>query len=254
MFSKEIYKRIEGRELSLWALRPAGPPRAAVLMLHGGGWERESPAILFRHAEFFAARGYLALLPEYRLMPRGGDLVCCLQDCADAALYARAAAARYGFAGKKLAAFGESAGGYLACCLGSAQIASRVCGAAGPLADAVVDINGIVDLTGRWGYALGGTQARGEEAFCALFRRQAEYSPLYNVRAGDAPVYIWHGLADTVVDPKDSARYAYALRGRGVDAQCRFLPGKEHAFLLYGYGADEEIAALLQEIADRLGP
>lgn len=248
--SKEKYKTADGRDLFLHIFRPQnkreGEP--ALFMLHGGGWERESPAILFRHAEFYARRGFLVLLPEYRLMPAGGSLLCCLEDSVDAAIYARSNAAHFGFRPENFFAFGESAGGYLACCLGCAAIVRRVRPAvSGALAAKVADLNGIVDLTGYWGYAFGGAAPAGDaSAFSAHLRRQLEFSPLYNVSAGDAPVFLMHGIADRVVDAKDSARYAYALQRCGVSARTEFLEGKDHAFILYGFGTSEgEIERLL---------
>ena len=250
---EEKYKRVDGRELFLHFFRPQkarnGAP--ALLLLHGGGWERESPAILFRHAQFFASRGFFVFLPEYRLMPAGGELMCCLEDSVDAAIYVRKNAVRFGFCQKNLYALGESAGAYLACCLGCAKILRRVRPEiSSSLVSKVADVNGIVDLTGYWKYAFGGAAPAEEaEKFSAHLRRQLEYSPLYNVSEGDACVLLLHGTADSVVDPADSARYAYALQRRGIRAETVFLEGKNHAFLLYGFGLDDgEIGRLLERI------
>ena len=46
-----------------------GGKRAAVLMLHGGGWRVGSRADLAPHAEALARRGFTAVVADYRLMP-----------------------------------------------------------------------------------------------------------------------------------------------------------------------------------------
>src|SRR5260370_29185454 len=46
-----------------------GGKRAAVLMLHGGGWRMGSRADLAPHAEALGKRGFTAVVADYRLMP-----------------------------------------------------------------------------------------------------------------------------------------------------------------------------------------
>lgn len=248
---KIVYKEAGGSMLHLHILRPSFAVSAlpVVLLIHGGGWERESPAILFPHAEYFATKGFLAVCAEYRLMPHGGDLRCCLEDCADALLFVRDHCKTLGADAEKINVFGESAGGYLACCLGNRSIMEKVRPGANFTAKKVIDVNGIVDLTGKWSYAIAAGQADIRKGFA----EGAELSPLYNISAGDPPVLILHGLSDSVVDVKDSLRFAWLLERQGIECETVLYPGYEHAFLLFGFCASsEEIYAILEKITQKL--
>lgn len=245
-YEKICYKETDGQKLYLYVFSPEHKPEKTpgILCIHGGGWERESPSILFRHAEFFAERGYTAICPQYRLMPSGGSLIDCLRDCIDAAVFVRKNAETLGVDRDAVAALGDSAGGYLACCLGCGKIVRRFCPDESVLVSKVIDLNGIVDLTGYWNYALGKNSTEDE---------QRKLSPLFNISKNDAPVFIMHGLSDSVVEVRDSERYEKALLQAGVRAEAEYLPSTEHAFILFGYRlSDGEIYALLEEIERHL--
>ncbi len=242
-FGKIAYKTADGKELFMYCFYPSDATSAnpSVICIHGGGWERESPRILFRHAEYFASRGFVAFCPEYRLMQKGGDIMQCLEDCADAALFVKENAGKLKADPDSINVFGESAGGHLACCLGCRRIFERLRPGRELVASKVIDINGITDLTGYWKYAMPDTEKR------------YAYSPVHNASVGDAPVFIMHGTDDTVVDTEDSARYAKALASAGVECETEFIENARHAFLLFGFDtAEEKIYSLLDRITDRL--
>src|SRR4051812_18490327 len=80
-----VYKKVDGRELTLWVVRPdAGAEkkaRPAIVFFHGGGWVGGSPSLFNRHAEYFASRGMVAVQVEYRLLKKGGEPpTVCIQD------------------------------------------------------------------------------------------------------------------------------------------------------------------------------
>ena len=251
-----IYKTADGRDLIMYGFYPdvVSDADPCVLCIHGGGWERENPSVLFRHAEYFASCGFIALCPEYRLMQKGGNILPCLEDCIDAALFVKSNAKKLKVDEYAVNVLGESAGGYLACCLGCEKIIKRIRPDSSPVACKVIDVNGITDLTGYWKYALCVPNERNSAAgFSESFDMRFGYSPVYNVSESDAPTYIMHGLNDTVVDPEDSLRYAKALENVGVACKVDLIPGAKHAFILFGFDMpDEKIYPLLYRIVGEL--
>jgi acetyl esterase/lipase len=60
------------------------------------------------------------------------------------------------------------------------------------------------------------------------------------VRAGLPPTLILHGTADTVVPIAQSRRYVTTLAAAGNRAELVPLPGRKHAFVLPGYGSNDD--------------
>lgn len=126
-----------------------------------------------------------------------------------------------------LISFGDSAGGYYAVCLGNQAIVKRLDTEA-QIVDFVVDLNGIVDITGKWSYGLSST----------LQEDLQGYSPLFNVSMSDAPTLIMHGDQDKTVALEDAKRYNDALKAKGVACDFEILSGAAHAFILFDYRHD----------------
>src|ERR1700683_4040812 len=62
------FANLDGRSLKLDIFRPrGGGHRTAVLMLHGGAWERGTKDVLAPHAQDLAAQGFVCVTSEYRL-------------------------------------------------------------------------------------------------------------------------------------------------------------------------------------------
>lgn len=216
-----IYKQVGNTSLKYYAFKPIGRPKYCVICIHGGGWTRETPKRLFPHCAYFAKHGALAIAIEYRLIKGDLDVRNCLHDCVDGLAYIRKYLTASGY-DIPIVALGDSAGGYLAVCLGTQNILSRIDSNVKKV-DYVVDLNGIVDLTGYWGEYLNDENER------------KNFSPLYNVSKNDAPVLLIHGLKDSVVEPQSSKDYANELMLVGVKNRLIFLPNTEHAFILFEY-------------------
>jgi acetyl esterase len=92
-------------------------PRPGMVLFHGGGWNRGSAEWTFRHARHFASRGLVAVSVDYRLSDQ--KTITPLEAMADARTamrWVRAHASMLGIDPKRIAAFGQSAGGHLAAC------------------------------------------------------------------------------------------------------------------------------------------
>lgn len=89
-------------------------PRAAVVLLHGGGWSDGSPEWVYAAAREFAKAGLVAIALEYRLSDSVRTPIQALEDVCAGIVWARAHADSLGFVRERVAGYGVSAGGHLA--------------------------------------------------------------------------------------------------------------------------------------------
>ncbi|HWA77954.1 MAG TPA: alpha/beta hydrolase [Polyangiaceae bacterium] len=138
--------------LALDVYRPAGEtPLPAILLVHGGGWERGDRTMERPFAKRLAALGFIAVPVSYRLGPPG-RFPNALFDLKAAVRWLRANAARFTLDPKRVGAVGMSAGGQLVALLGASNGVDRLEGPGGrqqqsSAVQAVVDIDGLVDFT-----------------------------------------------------------------------------------------------------------
>lgn len=242
-YRRYIYKKNAEYEEDLTIAFPEQTPKGCLFFIHGGGWRGETRERLQLHANYASLCGGVGVSVSYRLLDEknGADVRDGLTDCADAlAFVRRICREKYG---KDLlvTAIGDSAGGYYANCLGSGKILRKVKDGEKRV-DYVADLNGIVDLTGKWGYGI--IERDSEEQKEEL---EKEYSPLYNVEKGDAPVLIVHGARDKTVDLSEAKAYFSALRNVGVEAEMIELENAAHAFILFDYHHDNGYVAQITE-------
>lgn len=88
--------------------------RAAVILLHGGGWSSGSPEYVYAAAREFARAGMVAIALEYRLSDSTHTPIDALEDVCAGIVWARAHADSLGFSRDRVAGYGVSAGGHLA--------------------------------------------------------------------------------------------------------------------------------------------
>lgn len=92
--------------------------RAAIILLHGGGWRSGNRAQHHSMAKQLAALGYVCFTPEYRLSTEA-LYPAALHDAKAAVRWVRQQAATYNIDTSKIAVGGFSAGGMLATLLGT---------------------------------------------------------------------------------------------------------------------------------------
>ncbi len=192
------------RELHLDIYRPDDRRTLpAVLMVHGGGWNSGDLTMQVPLARMLAARGYVAIPVEYRLIP-DALYPAAVYDLKDAVRWVRENAERFGIDTTRIAISGCSAGGQLANLVGTTngdsayEYVRRYFHVTSDV-QAVINIDGISDFTthetvGRAQEArdrnltppvdmqwLGGTFAERPDNWRAA-------SPVYHVGPRSAPV------------------------------------------------------------------
>ena len=241
MICKSLYldKTDENIRLDVYVssdtISPA-PPRAAVLILPGGGYSycshREAEPI----ALAFLSKGINAFVLYYRTGTAEYVYPRQLIDASAAILHIRENSAEYGIDPTRVAVLGFSAGGHLAGSLALMHSEREVLAALGikegdnrpdaavlcyPVVSAYrpTHENSFKNLMGKPFDDL--TDAEREKL--SLERRVTEQSP---------PMFIWHTATDSAVPPVGSLHLAEAYLSAGVPVSLRLYPKGPHGLAL----------------------
>lgn len=216
-------------------LPPAGRhPRAAVLLVHGGGWWAGGKSRLTPIARALAARGFVVFNADYTLATRERPgFPRQLGELRAALAWIEANAARYGADPRRLGVLGTSAGGNLAALLATTARPGRL--------RALVTWSAPFDLT-----ALPG-QLRGLAAVftgCWLrCRPRTLASPLFHVTPSAPPALIVNSRRE-LVPARQALRMARALSAAHVLHELLLVPGTLHGRELEPYAFAPTIAFL----------
>jgi pectinesterase len=102
------------RRLTLDVYRPLDGegPFPAIVMYFGGGWQNGRPGLFAPLAQALAQRGYVCVVPEYRLSGEA-PFPAAVHDCKAAIRWSRKSAKRFKIDPNRIACMGGSAGGHL---------------------------------------------------------------------------------------------------------------------------------------------
>ena len=259
----------------------ADKPTPVVLWIHGGAWRHGSyndgiPAQLNALLE----QGIAVASVQYRLSDQA-PFPAQIEDVKGAVRFVRANAEQFGINPTRVAAFGVSAGGHLAALLGTSGGVKSLEGSSGGNLEqssrvmAVVDYFGPTDFltfqsdaTDPPGLKFDATSEKSDLSKLFDFIKSGqgmaqivahaddkdwEYapfvdlarlaSPITHVTPDDAPMFIAHGAADTVVPLKQSHRLRDALGTRGV--MTIYMESKEGGHGLLGDDIDQSAIRFL---------
>jgi dipeptidyl aminopeptidase/acylaminoacyl peptidase len=225
------YRSAEDLEIPAFLYRPANPNGAAILFPHGG----PTAQYIFEWdilAQYFVAKGYTYLCPNYR----GGTGygvefehanyfawgIGDTQDCLHGARYLRDLD---GVDPQRIAIYGSSYGGYMtACCLSRDPDYLFACG---------VSKSGDAHLLTTWAQCNRELRLYAEMPLGHPSKHRQVYldgSPIYQVENVQKPVLILHGLEDDVVPPEAAEEWVEALRRAGKTFEYKTYAGVGHGF------------------------
>ena len=190
-----------------------------VVFFYGGGWVAGERADYGFAARAFAARGYVAIVPDYRLVPQV-RFPAFVEDGALAVKWVRDNIAGSGGDPARIALSGHSAGAYIASMLTLDKRFLTNVGVDPAIVRGAALLSGPADF-----YPF--TEQRGRDALGA-WPRPAETQPISFARADAPPMLLMHGTADTVVRPYNSEKLAAKLTALGAPVELRLYPGKNH--------------------------
>jgi arylsulfatase A-like enzyme/acetyl esterase/lipase len=213
---KVVYKTAGDAELKLHIFNPEGlsasDKRPAIVFFFGGGWTRGSPSQFYRHCDYLASRGMVAIAAEYRVKSRDKTTPReCVKDGKSAIRWVRENADELGIDPSRIAAGGGSAGGHVAAAVATVDGFEEE---SDPLKiscrpDALVLFNPVFDNgPGGWGH--GTVKAYWEEI-----------SPMHNISKTTPPTVVFLGTKDNLipvatVEEYQSRTVPWAVSG-GVD-------------------------------------
>ena len=226
------YKSYDGLEISAFLYRPEKSNGAAILYPHGG--PKDQYGFFWDElAQYFTAKGYIYLAPNYRGSTGYGKQferanyndwgVGDTQDCLHGAKFLR------GFGeirSESIGIAGGSYGGYMTLCsLSRDPEYLFACG---------VSKYGDSNLLSSW--ALCEKRLRlYEEIFLGHPATNTDFylkgSPITDVRNVQKPMLILHGLLDTIVPPEASEEWVEALKRHNKVFEYRTYDDEPHGFL-----------------------
>ena len=199
------YGHAPRQRLDVYAPRAAcGRPRPVVVFFYGGSWNSGTRAGYAFVGRALAARGFVTVVPDYRLVP-DVHYPAFVEDGAAAVRWAISHADAYCGDGGSVVLMGHSAGAYIAAML---AVDPRWLGASRPA------VKGLVGLAGPYNFAPFDVAA--SRAAFGQSPDPAATQPVTWAGAGDPPALLLYGSDDTVVRPRNSEALAAKLRAGGV--------------------------------------
>lgn len=243
------YSKAGGADLKLDIYQPmnAGPgPFPGVVLIHGGAWVSGKKADMNALADGLAKQGFVVANVEYRLAPKF-KWPAMLDDVQTATRFLRANAAKYAVDPKRIGSCGASAGGHLAMFLGVsdtrdpkpaefAGVSSKV--------KAVFNFFGPCDMSKPFPPVLDGVYQMvlgKKKADAAEEIRSA--SPYYLIDKMSAPMFIYQGMADPLVNPEQARLAVARYKEVGVECDARYLDGVGHEIKMTDANAVKAVEA-----------
>jgi acetyl esterase/lipase len=222
------YKKVHGTELKLQVFKPENfdfqYSYPAIIFFFGGGWQTGTPQQFKPQAGYFASRGIISILADYRTESKNGVKPDeCVKDAKAAIRYIRKNAAILNIDPDKIIASGGSAGGHLAAatalCKGFNHTDDDLSIDERP--NALVLFNPVIDNS-KEGYGY----ERVTEFFPAI-------SPLHNIIEGALPALILLGSKDKLVPVSVAKEYEKRMKEVGSRCEVIIYEGEGHGFFNY---------------------
>lgn len=213
----------EGARHKLDVCRPRSATAAPVVVFfYGGGWRSGSKRTYRYVAKALARRGYVAVLPDYRIYPKARypDF---LDDGALAVRWVKDNAKRFGGDPQKIFLMGHSAGAHIAAMLAIdvtwLQKVGLVPGR---------DILGLIGISGPYDFL-----PLKDEVLKIIFGgNRPETQPITHVTPDAPPALLLTGGKDDVVGAGNSTRLAEKLRAAGNEATAVIYPRIGHYIII----------------------
>ena len=224
-----IYKIIDGDSLRLQFFYPKTFDKSkqypAMVFFFGGGWTGGSMSQFENQAMYFAARGIVTAVADYRVKSRNGTSPFeAVKDAKSAIRYVRAHANGFGIDPDKIIGAGGSAGGHLAAVAGiidgleekgeDLSVSSKP--------NALVLFNPVIDQSPK-GYG-----------YDKVGKRYLEISPLQNIKKEAPPTILFLGTKDKLIAVATVKEFKRKMEAVGSRCELHLYEGGAHGFFNKG--------------------
>ena len=219
------YKRVGDISLKLEVIKPLFQSdsvlKPAMVFFFGGGWVEGKTKQFEPQAEYFAQRGMVCFLVDYRVESRHGTTPFdALMDAKSAMRFIKKNALQLGIDSTMIVASGGSAGGQLA------AATALIEGYNDPNDDltfsskpkALVLFNPVID---------NGPGNRTNQRIGDQFK---DFSPLHNIKKGAPPTIIFQGTEDNFTPVATIAYYQLVMEYVGSRCELFLYDGQKHGF------------------------
>jgi acetyl esterase/lipase len=207
------------QRLDVWAPEDASAKLPVIVFFYGGSWKSGDRDGYGFAARALAARGFVVVVPDYRLVPQV-RWPAFVEDGAAALKWVAASIANHGGDPARIGVIGHSAGAHIALLLsldrrwGVADHIKAAVGLAGPYDFRPFEPGGAAEA------ALGNAPDL------------ADTQPIHFARPDAPPLLLLHGDADETVKPRNSLALAKAITDQGGRATAKLYPGIGHIGIL----------------------
>ena len=227
-YERFTYKEIGDAKLDMLVFYPhtfkSEKDHSAIVFFFGGGWINGGKNQFINHAKYFAQRGLVSFLVDYRTESKHNTSPFeALKDAKTAIRYIRENASRFGINSDKIIASGGSAGGHLAA---ATALTTKFNEGTDDLSiscvpNALVLFNPVID-NGPGGY---GHKRIGDQ--------YKDFSPMHNINQGVPPTIFFIGTKDHHVSIATAERYKSEMEKVNSRCDLKIYEGEKHGFWNY---------------------
>lgn len=224
-----LYKQIDSTALYIDVFYPKNiQPNSTyptIIFFFGGGWSGGTVKQFEPYANYFANRGMIGVVADYRVQRRHHTTPFeSLMDAKSAIRYLRSHAKELGINPDSIVASGGSAGGHLAA-------ATALCTAFNDKMDnlsvscipnALVLFNPVID-NGPGGYG-----------YDRVSEKYKDFSPIDNIKKGAPPTVLFLGTKDRLIPVETMQKYKNLMEGVSSRCELHLYDGAGHGFFNSG--------------------
>ncbi|MBS0638316.1 MAG: alpha/beta hydrolase [Proteobacteria bacterium] len=195
-----------------------------VVFFYGGGWTDGDKAMYRFLGSALAARGYLTVVPDYRIYP-DARFPAFVQDGAASVAWTQANIARYGGDPTRIALLGHSAGAHTAAMLTLDRRWLRAEGL-----DPDRSITAMAGLAGPYDFL-----PLNDPELEAIFAPAGDLrltQPITFARGDAPPLFLATGTSDTTVWPRNTLNLAAAIRRQGGQVEVATYAAASHRLII----------------------
>lgn len=211
------------QRLAIYAPKEARRSAPVIVFIYGGGWDSGRRQDYSFVGRALAARGFVTVIPDYRLVPevRYPGFV---EDAAAAVRWTADHIHEYGGDPERIGVAGHSAGAYTAVMLGVAPPYT------GPAVEDPFPVRAVAGLAGPYDFLPLEVQAT-KRAFGGVDDLAAT-QPVNLVSGQGPPLFLATGKADNTVRPRNTEALTREAQAVGRRVEARYYDGVGHAGLL----------------------